>query len=54
MPDEASVKVHITTGDFAEVIIGRLDVLELVKKSRVRMSGDLMSLAKLRFLLQFK
>ncbi len=51
---EASATIHIAAGDFAETILGRLDVLEAVKKGQIRVTGSLLSLAKLRFLLQFK
>ncbi|KAL7053490.1 hypothetical protein AAHC03_027094 [Spirometra sp. Aus1] len=49
-----SVTVHLTSLDFADVLLGRLDLLEATKASRIRISGDILALAKLRFLLQFK
>uniref|UniRef100_A0A183TMB9 SCP2 domain-containing protein n=1 Tax=Schistocephalus solidus TaxID=70667 RepID=A0A183TMB9_SCHSO len=48
-----SVTAHLTSLDFADVLLGRLDLLEAAKASRIRISGDLLALAKLRFLLQF-
>ncbi|VDD82031.1 unnamed protein product [Mesocestoides corti] len=50
----ATATVHIKATDFSDILRGRLDVLEAIKNHQIRVSGSLVALSKLRYLLQFK
>ncbi|KAM3174584.1 hypothetical protein ACTXT7_010259 [Hymenolepis weldensis] len=49
-----SATVHIRAAHLAETLEGRLDLLEAMKMTKIRFSGSLLALSKLRYLLQFK
>ncbi|CDI96874.1 stomatin [Echinococcus multilocularis] len=49
-----SATIHINEVNLAEILDGRLDLLEALKNSQIRFAGSLLALSKLRFLLQFQ